>query len=43
MTVTSLGQLSKKPYYAFDDIKLNKNIQENEIIEESERLLMKCN
>ena len=41
MTISSLGQLSKKPYYSFNDIKLNKNIQENEILEESERLLIK--
>ena len=41
MTISSKGQLSKNQYYSFNDIKLNKNIQENEILEESERLLIK--
>ncbi|MBT3697253.1 MAG: N-acetylglutaminylglutamine amidotransferase [Gammaproteobacteria bacterium] len=41
MTISSKGQISKKQYYSLNDIALNKKIQENEILEESERLLIK--
>ena len=34
------GKILKNKYYTLDDIKINHNIKENEIIEESERLLM---
>ena len=35
-----MAKILKTKYYALDDIKINYNIKENEIIEESERLLM---
>ena len=40
VTVSSNGKVLKTKYYALDDIEINYNIKENEIIEESERLLM---
>ena len=40
VTVASNGKVLKTKYYALDDIEINYNIKENEIIEESERLLM---
>ena len=39
-TVTSDGKILKNKYYTLDDIEINHGIEENEIIEESERLLM---
>ena len=40
VTVTSDGKILKNKYYDLDDIAINYSIEENEIIEESERLLM---
>ena len=40
ITIMSNGKVLKNKYYALDDIEINYNIKENEIIEESERLLM---
>ena len=42
MIINHKGEVSKDKYYSFNDIKINSNISENEILEESERLLLKA-
>ena len=40
--INSKGEMIKKKYYSFKHIKLNNDIDEREIIEETERLLLKA-
>ena len=42
MKINSKGQISKHQYYSFNNIKLNTRISEKEIIDETERLLLKA-
>ncbi len=39
--INSKGEMNKKKYYSFNHIKLNNDIDEKEIIQETERLLLK--